>query len=153
VLDIGCTGKLHLLIEKKALECHGLDVLTPEEAKAHCQCDYWQVDLDEAKHLPYLDIQLIVCGEIIEHLSNAGHFLQLLRRTKCPVILTTPNALNDVVRRYAEMNIEQVNKQHVAWYSYHTLKTLVERHGFKVLEWGWYGGKPVFAEGLIFLLG
>jgi hypothetical protein len=54
---------------------------------------------------------------------------------------------------YIERNIEHVNGEHVAWYSWYTLTNLVKRHGFTVDEWYWYKGDPGTAEGLIFCLG
>src|SRR3990172_4625529 len=44
------------------------------------------------------------------------------------------------------------NPEHVAYYSWHTLKVLVERHGYGIVEWYWYNGEPGTAEGLIFNL-
>jgi len=46
--------------------------------------------------------------------------------------------------------IENVNRDHVAYYSYWTLHELVTRYGFEITEWHWYNGRPLFAEGLIF---
>lgn len=111
----------------------------------------YQIDFDRVHHGPaILNLELIIAGEIIEHLSNAGHFLDLLREYGVPVILTTPNAFTTVGRQYLTKNIESVNREHVAWYSYHTLKTLIERHRFRLVEWFWYNGQPLYAEGLIF---
>src|SRR3990167_8200970 len=88
VLDIGCTGPLGEAMRKVANRHYGIDVLAdvfPE--------DYFQVDLDRAQRLPELsDVELIIAGETIEHLSNAGHFLELLKQYDVPVIITTPNA-------------------------------------------------------------
>jgi hypothetical protein len=43
---------------------------------------------------------------------------------------------------------------HCYWFSWRTLKTLVERAGYAVAEFHWYGpGEPGFSEGLIFVLG
>jgi len=38
----------------------------------------------------------------------------------------------------------------VAWYSWHTMMMLLERLGYDVLDWRWYNGVPLTAEGLIF---
>ena len=146
VMDIGCTGELHHGIAHVAEKCYGMDIV-------ECDVDnFFQVDIDRADHLPTPeDVQLVIAGEVIEHLSNAGHFLDLLHAYDCDVVITTPNAFSEAGRySLIHKQIENVNVEHVAWYSWHTLKVLVERHGFSIVEWLWYNGKPLTAEGLIF---
>jgi hypothetical protein len=77
----------------------------------------------------------------------------MLHTVDVPVILTTPNARSIAGYKWGDRGTECVNKDHVAWYSYHTLKTLIERHGFELRFWGWYNGEPYTAEGLIFHMG
>lgn len=148
VLDIGATGPMHEAIVSLAARCYGIDIIPKEEQ------DYFQIDIDHADHLPPLEnIDMIIAGEVIEHLSNAGHFLDLLLPYKCPVILSTPNAFAEVGFHYVKhRGIEQVNKEHVAYYSWQTLSVLIERHGFQIDEFHWYHGKPNLAEGMICLI-
>jgi len=148
VLDIGCTGPMGKMLRQVAKEHHGIDVL-PDVFEER----YYQMDLDHSEQLPYIpDLDVIIAAEVIEHLSNAGHFLDLLREQDKTVILTTPNAHGSVTQYYAMRGIDHVNGEHVAWYSWYTLKVLVERHGFELSKWYWYKGKPGTAEGLIFCL-
>ena len=150
VLDLGCTGALTPALQKVVKKHWGIDIV-PEAPGVE---DYYQINLDKVGELPdFPDLELIVAGEVIEHLSNAGHFLNLLRGLNVPIILTTPNAHSISGKHTLKNGIENVNKEHVAWYSYTTLKTLVERHSFRILEWFWYNGKPMYAEGLIFFIG
>lgn len=148
VLDIGATGPMHAAIVDLAAVCFGIDIVAKTEA------NYFQVDLDRTAHLPVIEkIDMIIAGEVIEHLSNAGHFLDLLGEYDCPIVLTTPNAFAEVGQHYVKnKGIEQVNKEHVAYYSYHTLLVLFERHGFTLNEFFWYHGKPNVAEGMICLI-
>jgi hypothetical protein len=104
----------------------------------------------ERDDLPQGEYDIILCGEILEHLSNAGAFLDKLHKYNLPIIITVPNAFGN---NRARVGIENVNKEHVAWYSYYTLKVLIERHGFTLYEWYWYNGKPYTAEGIIFVIG
>jgi hypothetical protein len=48
-----------------------------------------------------------------------------------------------------EAGTENVNVDHVAWYSWRTLKTLLDRYGYPIREFYWYKGRPRFAEGII----
>jgi cyclopropane fatty-acyl-phospholipid synthase-like methyltransferase len=156
VLDIGCTGPLSEAIAKIAEEYYGIDRV---ECPAHCKPErYWQTDLDNidvgdpiyGKAEPYFDC--IIASEVIEHLGNPGLLLAYIKTRKCPIILTAPNAFSSAGQHFLRKGYEQVNKDHVAWYSWHTLKTLVERYGYNIIEWYWYNGKPYTAEGIIFVM-
>jgi hypothetical protein len=144
VVDIGASGPMSEAIRQAAGEYHSIN-----RDKAE-----WCIDLDKAEAFPEIPgADLVIAGEVLEHLSNAGHFLELLKAYNCPVILTTPNAMASSGYEYIRRGSEMVNPEHVAYYSYWTLKTLVERHGWRVVEWYWYNGQPGTAEGLIFVLG
>ena len=148
VLDIGCTGILSDAMRRHTKEYHGIDNIDNPGFT-----NYYKIDLDRAERLPVIkNLQLVVAGEVLEHLSNPGHFLDMVRQYDCNVIVTVPNAHSNAGRTWLKRGIEAINGDHVAYYSYHTLKTLVERHGFKVIDWYWYNGTPRFAEGLIFYL-
>jgi hypothetical protein len=152
VLDIGCTGPMGEATSKISAEYHGIDVMVKPAHVAVSR--YYLLNLDRVDELPEIEgLDLVIAGEVIEHLSNAGHFLDLLRTYSVPVILTTPNAYGSVGTYYLNRGIEHVNSEHVAWYSWYTLTNLVERHGFDITEWYWYRGKPNIAEGMIFVLG
>lgn len=157
VLDIGASGKMHEAICNVAARCYGIDkpsIGWSDVAGPERNGDDFGIDLDDYHaELPDLPgVELIICGEVIEHLSNPGWFLDRLRKYRCPVIVTVPNAFGDSGRRWMERGTENVNPEHVAYYSFHTLKELVTRHGFEVIEHYWYKGRPRFAEGLIFVM-
>lgn len=158
VLDIGASGRMHEAICKAARFTYGIDrpcgkPWGQSDVVLGGRCNiYLDLDLDE--RLPrYDEVEIIVCGEVIEHLSNPGWFLKRLRGGyRCPVIITVPNAFCDSGRRQLEGGIENVNSDHVAYYSFHTLSELVRREGYKIREHYWYNGRPRFAEGLIFVV-
>jgi hypothetical protein len=150
VLHVGASGRLHEEMLKTARKVAGISREGGDGVMAF--------DLDEVgAELPHIEgVELVVCGEVLEHLSNPGHFLDRLRATYpgIPVIVTVPNAFASAGRKHMTEGVENVNIDHVAWYSYRTLKTLVERAGYAVAEFHWYApGEPYFAEGLIFVLG
>jgi len=146
VLHVGSHGPLHEVLRPVCVALYGVDRVT------HGPHTY-AVDLDRAPDdLPVLpDVDLVLCGEVLEHLSNPGWLLAMLRDTYavCPVIITVPNAFAEAGRGALHRGYEQVNCDHVAWYSWRTLTTLVERYGYQVQEFLWYHGVPLTAEGLI----
>lgn len=95
-------------------------------------------------------VDVVICGEILEHLSNPGRLLDAVRTLQVPVVVTAPNAFSTIGFDWLKKSKENVNDEHVAYYSHKTLTTLLERHGFTVLDFAWYGGLPMYAEGLIF---
>ncbi len=145
VLDIGASGVLHQMIIGAAKRCYGID---REDG-----VDVVGLNLDDVtKPLPsFPEVELVVCGEVIEHLANPGWFLERLNKTypSIPLLITVPNAFCEVGMKVMKQGIENVNLDHVAWYSWMTVKTLLGRYGYSIKEFYWYKGKPRLSEGLI----
>ena len=83
-----------------------------------------------------------VAGDVIEHVSNPGRFLDNIRRHlegDGTLAITTPNAKWPTVALAP-------NPTHVLWHDRFTLRTLLERHGYQVRFMGYYhGNKPSYA--------
>lgn len=150
VLHVGASGVQHVLIQKAAKKVYGLD-LHPEHQ------DTVEFNLDAiGKELPrFPGIEIVVIGEILEHLGNPLHLLDRLVQTypKAKFIISAPNAFTAIGAMHNRHGIENVNKDHVAYYSYHTLSELLRRANFNVVFHAWYNGEPFTAEGLIFVCG
>lgn len=85
---------------------------------------------------------VVWAGEVIEHLSNAGAFLDSARAHLHPggrLVLTTPNvfAISNFVYRIGAK--PRFNKGHTCWYDELTLSQLLVRHGFAVVEISYVG--------------
>lgn len=151
VLEFGATGPMHDAIVKAAAVTQGVD----REASVGVEA----FDLDDVSlaSLPRMDVpDVIVCGELVEHLSNPGWFLTRLKAqyAEVPVIITVPNAFSGVTRGHLlASSIENVNRDHVAWYSYTTLSVLLLRAGYTVREFYYYGGSGPTSQGLIVIAG
>ena len=159
VLHLGCNwppGYLHKALEKVTATLYGVDVCIPATPQAglyaHANLDSYGEAVGLVESLTSERIALIVCAEILEHLGNPGTLLAQLKRLACPVLITVPNAFNNAGYYHVTGGVEAVNPEHVAYYSYHTLKVLVERYDYGVQDWCWYNGTPGTAEGLIFLV-
>lgn len=149
VLELGASGHAHTEIANVAGELVAIDREDGDGIVGF--------DLDDVRHL-WLPIRLgdfapdvIVCGEVLEHLSNPGYLLARLRKQfdQAPVIVTVPNAFSAAAAQHMEHGTENVNLDHTCWFSYRTLRTLLERAGYAIAEFYWYGGEPLTAEGLI----
>lgn len=148
VLEFGASGPMHDAIVKAARHVVGVDRETSAGVIGF-DLDFigYGDELPGAGSHP----EIIVCGEILEHLSNPGWFLARLKRQYAgiQVVITVPNAFSDVARQHLKKGRENVNIDHVAWYSPRTLRTLVERYGFSIREFAYYNGDGPTAEGLI----
>jgi len=74
---------------------------------------------------------VIVAGDIIEHLFNAGLFLDGVKSLDFDkLIITTPNVMSP---KYWKLK-EHVLSEHTCWYSMKTLTQLLEMKGFKIID-------------------
>jgi SAM-dependent methyltransferase len=94
--------------------------------------DAERLDLPDAR--PF---DVIVAGELIEHLGCPGAFLESakpLLRPGALLLITTCNAY--CLRRLLRVlfGAESVHEDHVAYYSHRTLARLAELHGYAVVE-------------------
>lgn len=157
VLEFGASGPMHEAVVKVAARVMGVDREGGEGVVGFDLDDVHLEDLPGATWMPMesLDAEVILCGEVLEHLSNPGWFLTRLQRQYAgvPVLITVPSAFTSRGRPNLAKDFENVNIDHVAWYSPRTLRTLLERAGYEIREFAWYGGPPPYSEGLIVVAG
>jgi hypothetical protein len=165
ILHLGCTDHpytsqaiennmlLHFELEKTAKELYGfdydqegIDVLSKAGGKNLFRADLEKLDeveLDET-------FDVIIAGEMIEHLSNPGLFLRGIKRfmhSETSLIITTINAYGALrffiygLRGKGGEN-EPVHLDHVAYYSYRTLNLVIQRETLKVNKFYFYDVGP-----------
>lgn len=161
VLHLGCTNYpyteesirdgmlLHFELDKIAddlwgldADVNGLEILREKGVTQLIHADLENLEAVERE----ADFDVILAGEMIEHLNNPGAFLNgvarlMDRNTK--LVITTVNAYCGMrflwygLRGKRGRN-EFVHPDHVAYYSYSTLKLLLERHGMHVENFLFY---------------
>lgn len=141
VLNVGCVGGrppfghlkwLHGLIRKKAGYVVGVD--NDKEGIRRLQKHGINVAYADAQEFALNSdkFDVIVAGELIEHLSNPGLFLDCSKENLEPdgkLILTTPNA-----RHLGIAFSDRRSFEHIQLYSPSVLTGLLKRHEFKVIE-------------------
>jgi SAM-dependent methyltransferase len=134
------TGQwLHGRLAAVATEIVGLDVNGEGvEFAKHLGYEAYVVDLMDPDAVNQLTIrgEVVVAGEIIEHLDRQGPFLDAMHSLVEPegrLILTTPNAYRLSSVLAAAMRREVINPDHVGFHSWYTLTNLVRRHGWQVV--------------------
>ncbi len=143
VLDIGCLDEtafelkarsgfwLHEELAAVARSIIGLDNSSTlksgpiDTGFSHIQYQ----DIYQLKQSDFLDAEVIVMGELIEHLTDPFSVLLhvVSEFPNCPIVLSTPNATGITNVLGAVLNRESNHPDHVAIYSYKTLNTLIGR--------------------------
>jgi SAM-dependent methyltransferase len=161
ILHLGCTNYpytneaiengvlLHIELEKISEEVYGFDFDQKgiEILEKNGSRNLYQADLEKLDEVP-LDktFDVIVAGEMIEHLNNPGLFLQGIQRfmnAETRLIITTINAYCGMrfwqyfLRGKNGFN-EPVHPDHVAYYSYSTLSLAVSRKNMSVEDFLFY---------------
>ena len=161
VLHLGCTNYpyteesianemlLHFELEKIASELYGfdfdqrgLDILEDHGSKR-----LYRADLEKLEDVPLSEtFDVIIGGEMIEHLSNPGLFLGGIKRfmrQDTSLVITTINAY--CALRFAQYGLrgrgggnEPVHPDHVSYFSFKTLNLLLERQGLELREFHFY---------------
>jgi len=160
VLHLGCADTpytqlrlndgtlLYTMIEDVAEAQYGVD-LSAEGIEFLKRCGYQNLAVADVEHLatenPFgqVDFDVIVAGEIIEHLSNPGLFLdslkRLLRKPSAKLVLTTINAYCAYRFCYSLlMREESVHPDHVSYFSRKTLTRMLAMHDYEVEDFSFY---------------
>lgn len=142
VLDIGFYGQgitahdtnsAHYLLKKRAAEVWGVDL------------EYDETIVDEPGHYIRanaetfsIDKQFSVAfaGDLIEHLSNPGLFLDTVKKHVTPggrLVLTTPNTFNlfNLTEKLTK-DEPTVNPDHTFYFNKKTLRVLLSKNGWEV---------------------
>ena len=161
VLHLGCANYpytkhsiendmlLHYDLKKISKELYGfdfdqegLDILEADGTR-----DLYRADLERLDEVPIGEtFDVIVAGEMIEHLNNPGLFLTGIQRFMNPdtrLLITTINAYCGMRFVYYGLRgkrgeQEPVHKDHVAYYSFSTLSELLKRHNISVESFSFY---------------
>jgi 2-polyprenyl-3-methyl-5-hydroxy-6-metoxy-1,4-benzoquinol methylase len=162
VLHLGCVDSgllemkieqgqlLHLQLVNVASEVWGVD-LDKEGLEYLCDrginnliCGDVEC-LDKIEPLRGQKFDIIIAGELIEHLANPGMFLESCKIVMTPaseLIITTPNALLYSRFLFALLGREAMHPDHVLLFTPTTLRTLLNKMGYEITEFYVYGGGP-----------
>jgi SAM-dependent methyltransferase len=136
---------LHARLGEAADELVGLDF--SERGVKWAQQEGWEayhVDCqseEDVRALGLAPADVVVAGEILEHLDAPGPFLRAMRLLAKPdgqLVVTTPNAYRLLNFLAPLSGRELVHPDHTLWSSPRTLRTLLEHAGWRVERLGYY---------------
>ena len=130
----------------------GLDI-SVEGVRILCEQGFDQIILGDVEEmgseLREMDFDVVLAGEIIEHVGNVGLFLQSLASVmteKTELVITTPNANSFKGFIHSMLRREKVHPDHNCYFSYRTLTQLLEK--FELLPKEIYYYQEVEGRGL-----
>lgn len=133
VLDVGacstgCTFELHSAIKKEAKNILGIDI-NKEGIKKMRELGFNVIYGDAEHYVSDKKFDVVLAGDVIEHLSNPGLFLNCVRKNLKKggkLILTTTNT-----RHPNEwLTMKAYRPDHVQLYNAPTMGNLLRRYGF-----------------------
>lgn len=148
VLDVGFWGQgkkkddinwPHKILKNRVKIAYGLDLecdfnkISEEDRGNYFVASAEKFDLNKK-------FDAIFAGDLIEHLSNPGLFLDCSKKhlnSEGKLIITTPNAFNLFVIAGKLINREPVvNPDHTFYFNIKTLRILLEKNGWEVKDFG-----------------
>lgn len=154
ILHLGCADAIHLnehmqsethlhdKLSKVAKSLYGVDI--DENAISKLAAlgfeNLYVGDVESLNlQLPQRYFDIILVGELIEHLNCPGAFLKSIKRFMArdtTLIITTPNVLSLKLWLHAFLfGRQRIHPDHTLGFTFSLLETLLERHGFKVVSW------------------
>ena len=153
VLNLGCgdaiafsdriqRGRhLHRLLADVSKSLYGVDLHadTIQKLRDEYGIDNLHVANVEALDIDFgTDFDVIVAGELIEHVNNPGLFLESVSRymgRTTRFVITTPNLHGLKVFIYSLLGRQRIPPDHSLGFSFKMLNEILERHGFYVEQW------------------
>ncbi len=158
VLHVGCADAeylevklregalLHQWLQRVATQVVGIDpaadaVRRMREAGIE---DVYPLAVEEVDSLPYTQFDVIVLGEVLEHLPSPGCAMEVLGRhyPDAQVVITVPNAFSWENLGFLARGWEYVHDDHCCYFSETTLRGFLRKCGYSVHDMAYYTYHP-----------
>lgn len=150
VLDVGCASRfgredwVHAAVASCAGEAVGIDI-DAERVEAIAARGY-DVRVADAQGFDLgRTFDVVLAGELIEHLDDVRGFLRSARRHLRPggrLVMTTPSAFYVANFVYRLAGVARVHPEHTCWFCESTVRQVLARNGFSVAELRYVGHTP-----------
>ena len=161
VLDIGCgAGNLGAALKLQGNECYGITLSENEAALAQSRLSgvvVGDVEAMQALPFPRQFFDVVIFGDVLEHLRNPQRTLQLVKpylKMGAKVIASIPNVANievrwDLLRGHFDYQPTGIlDNTHLRFYTLGTAKELIASVGYQVEDvkfthWNWELPRPI----------
>lgn len=155
VLDVGCsTGYLARPLVERGCVVYGVELDEATAAVARETCEEVLVGDVETLEMPYppTSFDVIVCGDVIEHLRDPRAFLARVRpllKADGRLVITTPNVANWAIRvgllfgrwRYTDRGI--LDRTHTHLFTRSTLAEALFESGYRIVAFDFSAPVPL----------
>jgi 2-polyprenyl-3-methyl-5-hydroxy-6-metoxy-1,4-benzoquinol methylase len=147
VLEVGpAAGHVTQVLKRKGCEVTGLELDAALAGMARPLCRRMVVgnieDLDLDAELPE-EFDVILCGDVLEHLANPGAVLQKLRRRLVLsgyLVISLPNVAHGSVRlslmegRFTYVKEGLLDTTHLRFFTLDSIRDMFNRNGFEIQD-------------------
>jgi len=135
---------IHKQITEKSKYCLGIDINKDAINYVRSEFKYKNIiygDITNNKKITEIEgekFDIMVMGEILEHIDNPVLFLNKIRdnyKTNISqILITVPNAFSYRNIKNLKKNFEQINSDHRYWFTPYTLAKIAIRAGYQISE-------------------
>ena len=147
ILDVGCgTGNLGAALKRRENECYGITISKSEAELAKSKLTQVIIaDIETMQELPFPEhfFDVVIFADILEHLKNPPHPLQLVKRYLKPqglMITSIPNIANIRIRlnllcgRFNYELVGILDNTHLRFFTMKTAKELLISAGYIIQD-------------------
>jgi hypothetical protein len=153
VLHLGCADAIHLkkhaeigrhlhiLINSVARRVYGVDINQYAIKQLRSQyglSNLYVADVETLNIDFNEDFDIIIAGELLEHLNNPGLFLDSIKSymsNQTLLICTTPNLLSLKCFLHNVVGNQAIHPDHSIGFTFSLIETLFARHNYYIAEW------------------
>lgn len=135
---------MHKIITENSKECIGIDIEKDTVEYVRSEFKYENIiygDITDKKKIKEVvdnKFDIMVMGEILEHVDNPVLFLKQIRENYknniSQILITVPNAFSYRNMKSVKENSEVINSDHRYWFTPYTLAKIISLAGYKVDE-------------------
>lgn len=132
---------LHLSLLKTTKLLYGIDLDKKIIDRLKNEYKVPNVFVDNVENLNFdtdEQFDIILAGELIEHLNNPGLFLDSVKKYMSKdtlFIITTPNIISLKVFLHSLFNNQRIHPDHTLGFTYSLLYTLFDRFDLEIIKW------------------
>lgn len=139
--DLNLDQFLHARLQRVSKSLVGVDFASDAIDKLKLlmpECEFIHADVERLDLAPTPPFDVVIAGELIEHLNNPGLFLECAKRHLSDdgvLVISTPNLMAFKVFMNGFRGVQHIHPDHSIGFTFSLLETLLERHDLVIEKW------------------